>query len=354
LAGCGQAPAPVPVQPALPDPSWVRFDAAAGEVEAFAVGDHRGADNWPATFPVTLDTAGAPPMLGTYTAEGPYVRFRPRFPFVPGTAYRAEFRAGAGGPAQTRFTVPAPPLPPPVEVTHVYPTAEQLPENLLRLYVHFSGPMPRGGSYDHIHLLDAAGKPIEAAILELDQELWDASGRRLTLLFDPGRVKTGLKPREELGPVLEAGKSYTLVIDKGWKDLHGRPLVKEFRKPIQATAAVEKGIDPAAWKVRPPKAGTRQPLRVTFPAPLDHALLQRVVTVEKDGKPLAGEVTVIDGETDWRFVPADDWAKGNYDLVAGPELEDVAGNRLGRSFEVDESRSADEVVKPARRRFVVE
>ena len=42
---------------------------------------------------------------------------------------------------------------------------------------------------------------------------------RFTLLFDPGRIKRGLKPAQRrVGPVLEEGKSYTLVIDRGWTD----------------------------------------------------------------------------------------------------------------------------------------
>ena len=71
--------------------------------------------------------------------------------------------------------------------------------------------MSRGEAYRHIRLLDATGKPVAAPFLELDEELWSDDGKRFTLLFDPGRIKRGLKPREELGPVLEAGKSYELV-----------------------------------------------------------------------------------------------------------------------------------------------
>ena len=49
---------------------------------------------------------------------------------------------------------------------------------------------------------------MDAPFLELDEELWSPDGTRFTLVFDPGRIKRGLKPREEAGPILEAGKSY--------------------------------------------------------------------------------------------------------------------------------------------------
>src|SRR5262249_56091734 len=97
------------------------------------------------------------------------------------------------------FLLPKPETVPTV-VEHVYPSRKELPENLLRFYFHFSAPMSRGDVYQYIRLLDAAGKPIEAPFLELEQELWDESGRRFTLLIDPGRIKRGLKPREEGGP----------------------------------------------------------------------------------------------------------------------------------------------------------
>ncbi len=102
------------------------------------------------------------------------------------------------------------------------PRATILPENLLRFYIHFSAPMSRGEAYHRIKLLDATGKPVADPFLELGEELWSNDGTRFTLLFDPGRIKRGLKPREEVGPVLEAGKSYCLVIDRDWPDATGK------------------------------------------------------------------------------------------------------------------------------------
>ncbi|MCL6608417.1 MAG: hypothetical protein K6T74_10025, partial [Geminicoccaceae bacterium] len=93
-----------------------------------------------------------------------------------------------------------------------YPTSDQLPENQLRFYIHFSAPMSRGEAYARIRLLDSAGKPIDAAFLELGEELWDPSGKRFTLLIDPGRIKRGLRPREDLGPVLEAGSALGFLV----------------------------------------------------------------------------------------------------------------------------------------------
>ena len=40
-------------------------------------------------------------------------------------------------------------------------------------------------------------------------------------------------------------------------------------------------------------------------------------------------------ETQWRFVPYAAWTAGAYNLQVDTALEDVAGNRVGRPFDVD-------------------
>ena len=67
--------------------------------------------------------------------------------------------------------------------------------------------MSRGHIYDHIRLLDAQGAPVELPFLEIDEELWNAEMTRLTLFIDPGRIKRGVKPLEEIGPSLVAGQT---------------------------------------------------------------------------------------------------------------------------------------------------
>ena len=225
-------------------------------------------------------------------------------------------------------------------VTQVYPTSDKLPENQLRFYLHFSQPMGKGEAYTHLKLLKENGEAIDLPFLELGEELWDASGKRLTLLIDPGRIKRGLKPREDVGPVLEAGHSYTLSIDATWKDAAGEPLKAGRSKKFVVDKPVEVGIDPAAWKIEPPSPKSKQPLVVKFPRPLDHALLHRTIAVlDSAGKAVAGEVTVTQQERQWGFTPAQPWAGGEYTLEVEKVLEDLAGNRIGRAFELVEGET---------------
>lgn len=303
---------------------------------------------WAKLFAVSVEGQwpGQPPVLGSYRVEAGVLRFEPRFPFVPGLRYRAVFqtdllpgREGTGPaaePVAVEFALPKPVSVVPTVVRQVYPSRSTLPENQLKFYLHFNAPMSQGDVYDFIHLLDADGKEIDGAFLKLDQELWDRDGLRLTLLIDPGRIKRDVGPREGFGPVLEAGKTYTLLIDARWPDAEGRPLKGPYRKTFRTTSADATCPDIKTWRVRPPVAGSVAPLIVEAPEPLDHALFSRLVRVQgPDGRDVAGRVNVADEETRWSFTPDRPWQGGTYQLAVDTTLEDLAGNNLRRPFELD-------------------
>ncbi len=318
-----------------------------------------------AVFAITVESGEKDPLalLGSYQVDGDILRFRPRFPLERGLRHRAIFKPGLlaanshhAQVVEAEFTLPRLPVSATTRVVHVFPSRATIPENLLKLYVHFSAPMSRGGIYRHIHLLDDAGQAVVLPFLEIEEELWDPSGTRLTLLFDPGRIKSGLKPREEMGPILRAGHSYTLVIDRDWPDAEGNSLREPFKKTYRAGPADVVSPDPATWTVQAPAPGTRDPLRVTFPEPLDRALLARTLGVlDASGRPVRGEETIDAEETAWRLAPARAWAPGDYRIVIDSDLEDLAGNQIGRLFEVDvfDKVEAKPEAKTAERKFQV-
>src|SRR5262245_31120352 len=215
-------------------------------------------EKWGAVLAVYVDrgkvSPDQPAVLGAWRVEGGVLRFEPRFPLARGVRYRAVFRpaalaGGKGKPVEVVLSLPRAPRKPAATVARVYPTRDRLPENQLKFYLHFSAPMSQGGSFQHIKLLDARGKAVDFPFLELDQELWDSTGTRFTLLFDPGRIKRGLKPRELFGPALEQGKRYTLVIDRTWKDAEGTPLKEAFRKAFTVGPPDDTQPDPKTWKL---------------------------------------------------------------------------------------------------------
>jgi hypothetical protein len=307
-----------------------------------------GDDSWHAHLAVyvgALVQEDQLPILGDYALEKGDILFRPNYPLTPGAAYTAVWHEEGkpdAGSLKTKFVLPADKPTPPATVTAVYPTRSVLPENQLKFYLHFSAPMSRGEAYRRIHLVKASGEEVEAPFLELGEELWDESGTRFTLFFDPGRIKRGLKPREEVGPSLVEGESYTLVIDRDWLDAKGQPLKQSFRKPFRAVSPDDKQPDMRQWKLTPPQSGAKDALVVTFPEPLDEAMLQRTLWIEDGfGKAVAGKVQVAREETRWEFQPERPWKAGKYLLVADVALEDLAGNSLARPFEVDELRPVE-------------
>lgn len=85
--------------------------------------------------------------------------FTPRFPPQPGTTYRVFFDKQTA-----EFTIPVPNTPPTV-IEQVYPTSGVLPENTLRMYVHFSAPVKKGDIYKHIKLVRDDGVEVASPFL---------------------------------------------------------------------------------------------------------------------------------------------------------------------------------------------
>jgi hypothetical protein len=285
-----------------------------------------------------------PPAAGTYSVVDGCIRFQPKYPFEHAVMYRAVFHPsllpGSGsqtlGDIASTHIVPIERRKSTTVVTQVFPSASELPENLLKFYVHFSAPMSRGNIYEHIHLRDQNGKVVELPFLEIDEELWNPEMTRLTLFIDPGRIKRGVRPLEEIGAVFQAGKKYTLLIGQEWKDAEGNQLKKGYAKIFKVGPPVREPLEIGTWKINPPSANSLRPLLIRFPAPVDHALAQRMIQVtDSDGKLLRGQTSLDQEERQWRFVPETRWKPGMYRIVIDTTLEDLAGNNIGKPFEVD-------------------
>lgn len=326
-----------------------RADSVRVEQQLRTAGDGRD------VFPVFAEPAdrtaaprgGWPVMAGTWRVVGDILRFEPRFPLVPGVNYRAEYRPAQGQPLVASHRLPAPDPTPTTSVVQVFPSGDVLPENQLKFYVEFSAPMSRGGTYEHVQLREMGGQPIELPFLELDEELWDLAMTRLTLLIDPGRIKRGVKPLEDIGPVFEAGKTYELTLAAACRDASGRTLREPFTKTFRVGNADRSAPDPRRWTIVAPPAGTVQPLCVKFDEPMDHALALRLIGVRAgaDGAvPLAGERAVGAGERSWTFLPAQPWGAGPHRLTVAPTIEDLAGNNVGKTFDVDLNAGAARAV----------
>jgi len=313
-------------------------------------------DEWTGLLRVSVGE-GQPAMLGEYDVRGSTLRFTPMFPLDAGRQYRVEFNASAlpgasasaSVPLITTLGLPGKEIAPSTVVSHVFPSTAIVPENQLRLYVHFSAPMGRSGGLPFIKLLDDEGKEVVDPFLPLDAEFWNDDHTGYTVFFDPGRQKRGILPNQQMGRSLEPGRQYTLVVAHEWRDAEGLPLREDFKRQFRVGPADERPLDVSAWRITAPAVGTRDEVNVAFDEPLDHGLLLRALGVTgSDGRFLDGDVTVEAGESRWSFVPRTPWTAGTYQVTALAMLEDLAGNRIGRAFEVDTFTRSDSSPEPER------
>ena len=303
-------------------------------------------DEWSALLHVTLrsDTSRSlseiPGMAGRYSAEDS-LRFWPSFPFDGGREYEVRFdpsrvsRVTLSATAlHATVSIPGTARSPSTHVATVYPTSDVIPENLLRMYVRFSAPMGQQGGRDHVTFFDDSGREVPDVVVPLDTDLWNAERTRYTVILDPGRVKREILPNRDMGRALHEGAGVTIVVKREWPDAHGLPLTSEYRRRFVIGPAEEDALNTMQWRVAPPTVGTRDPVTVTFPKPLDFGLLQRSLSVERGASNIAGRGGVGPAEIWWQFVPDSEWQRGPYMLKVEPVLEDLAGNRIGRAFEV--------------------
>jgi hypothetical protein len=313
----------------------IQLDAGTFRVTGWPAPARSPASGWASVFNVYAGTADAPAMLGSYAVEGATLVFRPRYPLAAGVKYRAVFRQpGQRTPIERLFDGPARLPAPATRVEHVYPSADVLPSNTLRLYIYFSAPMSRGEVAARLRVLDGNGKELRDVLLP-GQELWDANNQRLTMTFDPGRIKRGLDANSTIGPPIAEGARYTLVIDRGWRDARGMALATDYRKQFRGGPPVRVPPTPKQWRVTPPRAGTSAPLVVAFGRSMNYPLLQRMLQVTGPGGRVAGTIAVDRNETVWRFTPRRPWRAGAYQLLVDAELEDVAANRIDQPFDID-------------------
>ena len=281
------------------------------------------------------------PLFGSVVKERDSVRFAAALPLVPGETYRVEVQS-ADGKWITQW-LKFRPTSSAVPTVDIAPSPTVLPANALKLYLHFSQPMEQGVFLDRIKLQRQDGSLVHGAFRET--ELWSPDGRRLTLWLHPGRQKTGVNLNTDEGSVLQENRRHMLRIAANWRSTTGVALGKETVFAIAAGAVDHTCPDPQRWQITTPKAGARDPLKVTFDEALDPAMLVSALKVKRGEAEVVGVVTVSADARAWSFTPAAGWERGPHSLQIDPLLEDLAGNNLLGPFEVDR----DAPVKAARK-----
>ena len=275
-----------------------------------------------------------PPIAGELVQlKNRTIAYRPLFPLTEHTQYLLSVRTTRHDFEQIvewRRGKTASPF-----VTSIYPTQDTLPENLLRMYIVFSQPMKTVGNLERIKLIDEHGQEVIGAIFNNVYELWDTEQRQLTIIFDPARVKTGLKANETMGRALQVGHQYTLVVD-GLEDIHGQKLAQPFTKTIYVAHEDVTAPNTDQWTLTTPTAQSHAPLSVQFPAMIDRlSLFQRLKLTDRNGTAINGRIAIGKHEMEWIFTPDEAWEAGQYSIHINSRLEDPAGNNLNGLFDHD-------------------
>lgn len=271
-------------------------------------------------------------ILGDFSQEKESVVFTPLIPFTRGLKYEVLVSDQPVG----KFEIPPADRKEAPTLLAIYPTADSLPENLLKIHLHFSNPMRETQSAKYVALVKNETDTVAGAFLDLQPELWNEDRTMLTLWLDPGRIKRDLIPNKTLGAPLKKHERYKIIVSSRWQDQQGLNLRQQYSKAFVTTPRDSDCPMPNLWEIKCPKSGTLQALSINFNEPLDFTLLTETIGIHASGKKIVtGQWRVQDLEKTAIFTPDQRWSSGTYSLQIEAHLEDLAGNNLNRPFDRD-------------------
>lgn len=291
-------------------------------------------------------------VQGRHTIEDDYLFFSPYFPFERGMNYvvRTKDADVDSNYSYQSFQVGKKLAVDKAAVVSIYPSANELPENLLRFYLYFNTPMKKGQALKYIQLIDSSGNIDNHAFMEFKQELWSADGKRLTLLFDPGRIKRGVSTNMELGPALLEGNQYKLAISGTWQDVYGQELSVTTTKEFVVGKAYRQQIKVNELEIKKPAANSDDTLSIYFDRIIDHALVQSMIRIEDENNNLiVGYWGTSEEEKTIQFIPEKAWKKGTYRIIMDSSMEDVSGNNLNNLLDHktgEKISNIQEIIRP--------
>jgi len=293
-------------------------------------------------------------VLGTFNRLNKNFVFKSKYGFSNGASYTVFVKGNSNVAQRFIIKVPEIKLKPSTYIKNVYPTTSKLPMNQLKFYIEFSAPMRLGNAFEQIHLYKLPeGKLESEAFLVTAEELWNPDRTRVTIFFDPGRIKRGVQPNLQLGLPLVEGNTYKLVIDKGWLDLNDVKLIKGFEKTFDVISVDRQSPNPKNWKIDFPSTKNKSSVKIDFKEAMDFGLLHSaIVIVDETNIYVEGSIRLSENENKWTFTPKKQWLKGSYKIIINAWLEDLSGNNLNRKFDVnlnsenDTPKNIKEVIIP--------
>lgn len=215
------------------------------------------------------------------------------------------------------------------EVAGFDPSSNLLPENLLRVHIRFTEPMREGEFSNYIEVVHTdTGKQIPLVFFDSFYELWNQDRTRLTLLVDPGRVKTGLTANADLGRAFIAGEQYSVNVKPGWLSMGGVAVEKEYSHGFIAIPQMRTAINPDNWNVYT----QGKSIHIDFHRVIDiHSLNAHMILVDAEGETITGQWWGLNNSKTAQFTYS-----GNNQpdrIVVRNRFEDAAGNTVVAAFD---------------------
>jgi hypothetical protein len=220
------------------------------------------------------------------------------------------------------------------------PEAKTIPANTLRMYFMFDRPARGLVHQSEVKLVGPDGSEIKDAFMNFGQELWSPDGKRLTVFFDPGKIKRDVEAEGDTIAPLKEGNSYRIEL-------------ADYIHSFQVGPPVRERLDPELWQVIEPSPNSSR-LEIKFDRVMDAALLlDQIEVVEMKSRNRVSTTKIIQaGGAGLVLFPEVKWRIGHYAVVASSILEDVSGNRMGESLDHIRGQDADEKSREVKR-FVI-
>jgi hypothetical protein len=155
------------------------------------------------------------------------------------------------------------------------PEAETIPANTLRMYFMFDRPARGLVHQSEVKLVGPDGSEIKNAFMDFGQELWSPEGKRLTVFFDPGKIKRDVEAEGDAVSPLKEGKSYQIKL-------------ADYAHSFQVSPPVRERLNPKIWKVIEPSSSSSQ-LEIKFDRVIDLPADFRTIDKLRDWLPIRRE-----------------------------------------------------------------
>jgi hypothetical protein len=203
----------------------------------------------------------------------------------------------------------------------IYPSGEEVPQNLLRIEVRPPGPLQARPHRLLVGLFDGDGRLLHDRVDVFTSHRADKRNLELVLLR-PGRSRLswGANVPLTLRRSLQTGELVSFVVE------HPESGVT-LRKYWRVGDSDSTPPAPQRWRLSRPRHGSLERLEVKLDEAISASALVAMAILGPDHIRVLGEVELDEAETLWRLRPTHPWGLGQCELITLPELEDSAGNR---------------------------